>query len=358
MTPEGRERTFALNHLAYFVLTQELLPLLQSSAPSRIVNVSSDAHLGTRLDFDDLDYARGRYRPFVAYGRSKLMNILFTRELARRLAGTGVTVNAMHPGFVRSGFAQNNAGVLPRLVKVGQVFARTPEKGAETLVYLALSPVVEGVTGKYFYDLQERRSSPAAQDMEAARRLWEVSAQARRSGRRRGMRKTRGVRRRTQWLFALLAGLVILAVVPFSSLGREARVRGVEHGAAAAPLRAGAAVVEMAIPFPVPAVGYGLVRPEVSRAAHPVSARAVVMVSEDEKVGLVTLDLLLVDVELVDEVRQERGGTRALGAVGGGDTHPRARRAALRGIRWRRWRGRGGSGPRCAGRWWRPRRVR
>ncbi len=177
LTPEGRERTFALNHLAYFVLTQQLLPLLRASAPSRIVNVSSDAHLGARIDFDDLDYARGRYRPFVAYGRSKLMNILFTRELARRLQGTGVTVNAMHPGFVRTGFAQNNAGPLAAVVKLGQLFARTPEKGAETLVYLATSAEVEGVTGKYFHDSRERRSSEAAQDLEAARRLWEVSAQ-------------------------------------------------------------------------------------------------------------------------------------------------------------------------------------
>ncbi|MGZ6079091.1 MAG: SDR family NAD(P)-dependent oxidoreductase, partial [Myxococcaceae bacterium] len=119
VTSEGRERTFALNHLAYFVLTEELLPLLKSCAPSRIVNVSSDAHLGMRIDFDDLDYARGRYRPFVAYGRTKLMNLLFTRELARRLAGTGVTVNTMHPGFVRTGFGRNNAGMLGTLVKWG-----------------------------------------------------------------------------------------------------------------------------------------------------------------------------------------------------------------------------------------------
>jgi len=175
VTPEGRERTFALNHLAYFVLTQELLPLLKSSAPSRIVNVSSDAHLGMRINFEDLDSAQGRYRAFGAYGRSKLMNILFTRELARRLEGTGVTVNAMHPGFVRTGFGRNNPGLLGTVVGWGQVFARTPEKGAETLVYLATSPEVEGVTGKYFHDARESRSSPAAQDMEAARRLWEVS---------------------------------------------------------------------------------------------------------------------------------------------------------------------------------------
>ena len=175
VTPEGLERTLALNHLAYFVLTEELLPLLKASAPARIVNVSSDAHRWRHIDFDDLMVTRTRYRPFVAYGRTKLMNILFTRELARRLAGTGVTVNALHPGFVRSGFAQNNPGVLAGLVKVGQVFARSPERGARTLVYLATSPEVEGMTGKYFHDEREAEPSPAAQDAEAARRLWEVS---------------------------------------------------------------------------------------------------------------------------------------------------------------------------------------
>lgn len=175
LTPEGLERTLALNHLAYFVLTEELLPVLRSSSPARIVNVSSDAHRGSRLDLDDLNYARGRYRPFVAYGRSKLMNILFTRELSRRLEGTGVTANAMHPGFVRSGFGQNNQGFLGKLIKLGQAFARTPERGARTLVYLATSPQVEGVTGKYFHDERESRTSAAALDMEVARRLWDAS---------------------------------------------------------------------------------------------------------------------------------------------------------------------------------------
>jgi len=174
-TSEGLERTLALNHLAYFVLTEELLPVLTASAPSRIVNVSSDAHVGMRLDLDDLNYTRERYRPFVAYGRSKLMNILFTRELARRLEGTRVSANAMHPGFVRSGFGQNNPGFLGKFIKLGQVFARTPERGAQTLVYLATSPEVEGVSGKYFHDEAESRTSGEAKDMEVARRLWDVS---------------------------------------------------------------------------------------------------------------------------------------------------------------------------------------
>ena len=174
LSPEGLERTLALNHLAYFVLTEELLPLLKSSAPARIVNVSSEAHVGMRIDFDDLMCAKGRYRPFLAYGRSKLMNILFTRELARRLEGTRVTANAMHPGFVRTGFG-HNPGFLGKLIKLGQSFARTPEHGARTLVYLATSPEVEGMTGKYFQDEREKRTSHAGQDMEVARRLWEVS---------------------------------------------------------------------------------------------------------------------------------------------------------------------------------------
>jgi len=175
VTPEGLERTLALNHLAYFVLTEELLPLLKSSAPARIVNVSSGAHRWKEIDFDDLMSARGRYRPFLVYGRSKLMNVLFTRELARRLEGTGVTVNAMHPGFVRTGFGHNNPGLLGTLVKWGQVFARSPERGARTLVYLANSPEVDRVSGEYFQDERRKRPSLAAQDMAVARRLWEVS---------------------------------------------------------------------------------------------------------------------------------------------------------------------------------------
>jgi NAD(P)-dependent dehydrogenase (short-subunit alcohol dehydrogenase family) len=175
VTPEGLERTFALNHLAYFVLTQELLPILKTSAPARVVNVSSAAHLRARLDLDDLQYERRRYAGMAAYGQSKLLNVLFTRELARRLEGSGVTVNAMHPGFVRTGFGHNTPGLFKTATQVAQLFARTPEQGARTLVYLATSPAVANVTGQYFFDERPARTSPLAEDAVTARRLWEES---------------------------------------------------------------------------------------------------------------------------------------------------------------------------------------
>jgi retinol dehydrogenase 12 len=174
VTAEGTEKTLALNHLAYFLLTRELQNLLLASAPARVVNVASDAHRGTRLDFDDLESQR-RYSGLGVYGKTKLMNVLFTAELARRLAGTGVTANALHPGVVATGFGQNTPGLFRTLVGIGRPFMLTPEKGAETVVYLATSPEVEGVSGKYFEKCREVRPSPAARDPEAARRLWELS---------------------------------------------------------------------------------------------------------------------------------------------------------------------------------------
>jgi retinol dehydrogenase 12 len=173
-TSEGTEKTLALNHLAYFLLTLELLDLLKASAPSRVVNVASEAHRGTRLDFDDLE-SKKDYSGLRVYGQSKLMNILFTAELARRLAGTGVTVNSLHPGVVATGFGQNTPGLFKSLVRLAAPFLTTPEKGAKTLVYLATSPEVEGVTGKYFTKSREERPSPRARDLEMAGKLWEAS---------------------------------------------------------------------------------------------------------------------------------------------------------------------------------------
>jgi NAD(P)-dependent dehydrogenase (short-subunit alcohol dehydrogenase family) len=176
VTEDGLERTFAVNHMAYFVLAVRLKERLVAAAPARIVNTASDAHRGNILDFDDLQSAR-RYRGLTAYGRSKLANILFTREFARRLAGTGVTVNCLHPGFVATRIADNNGGVFRLGVGVAKsLFALSPEKGAETMVHLASSPDVAGITGGYFAKSRPATPTAAAQDDAAARRLWEESA--------------------------------------------------------------------------------------------------------------------------------------------------------------------------------------
>jgi NAD(P)-dependent dehydrogenase (short-subunit alcohol dehydrogenase family) len=176
LTADGREMTFALNHLSYFLLTNLLLDTLVASAPARIVNVASRAHMSARgLNFDDLDSARG-YFGFSAYARSKLANILFTYELARRLAGTRVTANAMHPGLISTGFGANNGPLWALLYVFINALGRSPAQGADTLIYLAASPAVEGVTGQYFYQRKARRSSAASHDAAAARRLWDVSA--------------------------------------------------------------------------------------------------------------------------------------------------------------------------------------
>jgi retinol dehydrogenase-12 len=176
VTAEGLEMTFALNHLSYFLLTMLLLDTLKANAPARIVNVSSRVHQGARINFDALQGEK-RYNGQAAYGQSKLANILFTYELARRLAGSGVTANALHPGLVASSFAKNNglAGRLFRLV--ANPFSISNEQGAQTSIYLAASPDVAGVTGKYFVECKEVRSSPASYDEATARRLWEVSEQ-------------------------------------------------------------------------------------------------------------------------------------------------------------------------------------
>lgn len=164
---DGIEMTFALNHLGYFLLTNLLLDTLCASAPARIINVSSNAHEGYSLNFDDLEHRR-RYEGWTAYGESKLANILFTYELARRLRGTDVTVNAVHPGFVHTNF-QRAAGLNMR----GPL---TPEEGADTQIWLAMSDAVEGVTGKYFVRRRDTRSSDVSYDQAVARQLWDVSA--------------------------------------------------------------------------------------------------------------------------------------------------------------------------------------
>jgi retinol dehydrogenase-12 len=180
LTAEGFERTFAANHLAYFLLANLLLPALERgaiarSAPSRIINVSSEAHRGSPIDFDDLHAERG-YFSFGVYGRSKLCNLLFTRELARRVDPSKVTVNALHPGIVASSFMGAKPGTWGMLGRLANRFLISNETGARTSIYLATAPEVAGVTGRYFKGLREARPSRAAHDDEVARRLWEVSA--------------------------------------------------------------------------------------------------------------------------------------------------------------------------------------
>jgi NAD(P)-dependent dehydrogenase (short-subunit alcohol dehydrogenase family) len=174
VTPEGLERTFALNHMAYFVLTQALRERLIASAPVRIVSTSSTAHQSMSLDFDDLQSAKG-YGGLKAYGRSKLANILFTREIARRLAGTGVTANCFHPGAVATRFGESSGGFAGLVIPFLRPFFLSPEKGADTLVYLASSLEVEKTTGEYFVKRKMTQPSSAARDDAAAKRLWEAS---------------------------------------------------------------------------------------------------------------------------------------------------------------------------------------
>ncbi len=177
LTVDGIETTFAVNQLAPFLLTNLLLERIVASAPARIVNVSSDAHkFGGPLDFDDLGAAR-RYSGAGVYARSKLANLYFTRELARRLQGTGVTVNAAHPGAVRTELGQNNdAPILMWLTNLARPFFRTPERGAETSIWLCSAPELAGVTGRYFVDCRERQPHRRARDDDASRRLWDASA--------------------------------------------------------------------------------------------------------------------------------------------------------------------------------------
>jgi len=174
LSADGIEMTFAVNHLACFLLTNLLLDTIKASKPARIVNVASNSHYGQHLDSDNLELKRG-YNPMRAYGRSKLCNLYFTYELSRRLEGTGVTVNAMHPGFVATNMGANNGPLVRLFLPLIHRNSLTPEQGASTAVYLASSTDVEGVTGKFFVRERERDSDPVSYDESAAKQLWEVS---------------------------------------------------------------------------------------------------------------------------------------------------------------------------------------
>jgi NAD(P)-dependent dehydrogenase (short-subunit alcohol dehydrogenase family) len=176
VTADGLERTFALNHLAPFLLTGLLLDRLTASAPARIITVSSGAHAQGRIDFDDLQGERD-YSGQRAYSQSKLANVMFTYELARRLDGTGVTATVLHPGVVRTSFgAEDQAAYLAVMIGVARLFMKSPAQGAGTPVYLASSPQVQGITGRYYVSRKPRTSSKASYDTTAAARLWQVSA--------------------------------------------------------------------------------------------------------------------------------------------------------------------------------------
>ena len=175
LSVDGTEMTFGLNHLGYFLLTHRLEDLLKASAPSRVVNVASDAHRSGRIDFDDLQGER-RYSGWRAYCQSKLANVLFTYQLADRLTDAGVTVNTLHPGFVATNFGRNNRGMFGLKIRLSmRIGAVSPTEGAETVIYLASSSDVDGVTGKYFYNKRVVQSSPSSYDTQLAQRLWQTS---------------------------------------------------------------------------------------------------------------------------------------------------------------------------------------
>ena len=175
VTEDGMELTFALNHMSYFVMALGLRGSLQAAMAARVINTASHAHKGKQLDFNDLQSANN-FRGFNTYGQSKLANILFTRELARRWAATGITVNSLHPGFVSTRFGDESGGAFSLAIRLAKLFAISPEKGAETIVYLASSPDVVGVTGQYFYLCRADTPTKQAQDDESARKLWDQTA--------------------------------------------------------------------------------------------------------------------------------------------------------------------------------------
>ena len=180
VTNEGLERTFALNHMSYFLMAAGLRERLVTTPGARIVNVASGAHRSGHLDFDDLQRARS-YKPFAVYGTTKLCNILFTRELARRLAITGVTANCLHPGFVATRFGDQSGRLYSLGVRIAKLGAISQERGATTTIYLAASPDVATVSGEYFYKSVRAAPSREAQSREVAERLWEKSEKIARS---------------------------------------------------------------------------------------------------------------------------------------------------------------------------------
>jgi NAD(P)-dependent dehydrogenase (short-subunit alcohol dehydrogenase family) len=178
LSADGIELTWALNHVAPFLLTELLLPRLKENAPARVITTSSVAHRGAEIPWDDLDADRGyAQRGYKRYGQTKLANILFTAELARRLEGSGVTANCFHPGVVATGFNRNNSSLMRVLMTVMKPFSRSPEKGAETLVWLADSEEAGAENGGYFVDCRRAQPEPPARDMDSARRLWDVTEQ-------------------------------------------------------------------------------------------------------------------------------------------------------------------------------------
>ena len=177
---DGYEAVFATNHLGHFLLTSLLLDLLKSSAPSRIINVTSDAHRGAEIDFEDLMQEK-KYSAFKAYHQSKLANVLFTYQLSKLLEGTGVTVNCLHPGVVRTGFGKDMGGLFSISVKLAGPFMMRPAKAAQALVYMTSAPELEKVSGKHFAKGREKESSRESHDMNAAERLWQVSEELTRS---------------------------------------------------------------------------------------------------------------------------------------------------------------------------------
>lgn len=174
VSDDGIEMTIALNHLNYFYLTTLLLDVLKASKQARVVNVSSDAHRGGKINIADIQLQNG-YTGFGAYSQSKLANVLFTYELARKLEGTKVTANALHPGFVDTGFAKNNGGFIKLAMGLLRPFQKKVDEGAQTSIYLASSPEVENVSGKYFADCKSIKSDPISYDETTAQKLWQLS---------------------------------------------------------------------------------------------------------------------------------------------------------------------------------------